>query len=198
MNSINHNVANSMFGDSIYQRLDEDDDEEEANIGNRPFYDSLRSPTRVRNASPSIMRTATQVAASDDGSDDDGKHPAVSVMFAPQTKADSHSDEDDTDGGEPRSLLLDTQNSNAVEHGPRIPWSRRAQKRALHPKATVGSSSPQTFSTSPAFNLLNPRERALWKWANVEDLDLFLQQVYSYFLGNGIYCILLNRALNMA
>lgn len=46
--------------------------------------------------------------------------------------------------------------------------------------------------------LLDPTERALWMWANVDNLDVFLQQVYHYFLGNGMYCILLTRALNMA
>ncbi|ODQ66948.1 APG9-domain-containing protein [Nadsonia fulvescens var. elongata DSM 6958] len=47
------------------------------------------------------------------------------------------------------------------------------------------------------FEMIDGTERALWKWANVENIDLFLHDVYSYFLGNGIYCILLSRALNM-
>lgn len=46
--------------------------------------------------------------------------------------------------------------------------------------------------------LIDPKERALWKWANVENLDNFLQEVYNYYLGNGFYCILLSRLLNMA
>lgn len=46
--------------------------------------------------------------------------------------------------------------------------------------------------------LIDPKERALWKWANVENLDNFLQEVYNFYLGNGFYCILLSRLLNMA
>ncbi|KAI9788221.1 MAG: autophagy protein atg9 [Peltula sp. TS41687] len=45
--------------------------------------------------------------------------------------------------------------------------------------------------------LIDPKERAMWRWANVENLDNFLKDVYDYFLGNGIWCILLSRALNL-
>lgn len=45
--------------------------------------------------------------------------------------------------------------------------------------------------------LIDPKERAMWRWANVEDLDNFLKDVYDYFLGNGIWCIMLSRALNL-
>ena len=41
------------------------------------------------------------------------------------------------------------------------------------------------------------KERALWRWANVENLDNFLKDVYVYFLENGIWCIVLSRALNL-
>jgi autophagy-related protein 9 len=43
----------------------------------------------------------------------------------------------------------------------------------------------------------DPRQKALWRWANVENLDNFLKDVYLYFLGNGIWCIVLGRVLNL-
>ncbi|EJS44410.1 atg9p [Saccharomyces arboricola H-6] len=46
-------------------------------------------------------------------------------------------------------------------------------------------------------NTLSVKERALWKWANVENLDMFLQDVYNYYLGNGFYCIILEKILNI-
>jgi autophagy-related protein 9 len=46
--------------------------------------------------------------------------------------------------------------------------------------------------------ILNPKERALWKWANVENLDKFLQDVYSYYLGSGYYCILMTKFLDLS
>lgn len=45
--------------------------------------------------------------------------------------------------------------------------------------------------------MISAKDRALWKWANIRNLDVFLQEVYGYFLGNGIYSILLSRALNL-
>ncbi|CCK69494.1 autophagy protein ATG9 KNAG_0C03900 [Huiozyma naganishii CBS 8797] len=45
---------------------------------------------------------------------------------------------------------------------------------------------------------LSPKEKALWKWANVENVDLFLQDVYNYFQGNGFTCIILQKMLNLA
>ena len=48
-----------------------------------------------------------------------------------------------------------------------------------------------------AAGVAHPREKAMWRWANVENLDNFLKDVYDYFLGNGIWCILLSRALNL-
>ena len=44
---------------------------------------------------------------------------------------------------------------------------------------------------------LDAYERALWSWVNVYNLDAFLQEVYHYYLGKGIYCIALSRGLNL-
>ncbi|CAB4252202.1 similar to Saccharomyces cerevisiae YDL149W ATG9 Transmembrane protein involved in forming Cvt and autophagic vesicles [Maudiozyma barnettii] len=44
---------------------------------------------------------------------------------------------------------------------------------------------------------LSPTEAALWKWANVENLDVFLQDVYNYYLENGFTCIFLQKILNL-
>lgn len=49
----------------------------------------------------------------------------------------------------------------------------------------------------PGLAMIDPKERALWRWANVENLDNFLKDVYDYFLGNGIWCIMLSRVLNL-
>lgn len=46
--------------------------------------------------------------------------------------------------------------------------------------------------------ILNPKERALWKWANIENLDKFLQEVYSYYLGSGYYCIMMTKIFDLA
>ncbi len=48
----------------------------------------------------------------------------------------------------------------------------------------------------PSFDL-DAKQLALWKWVNVYDLDLFLQDVYRYYEGKGIYCIALARGLHL-
>jgi autophagy-related protein 9 len=44
---------------------------------------------------------------------------------------------------------------------------------------------------------LDEYERALWNWVNVYNLDAFLQEVYYYYEGKGIYSIALSRGLNL-
>lgn len=46
-------------------------------------------------------------------------------------------------------------------------------------------------------NRMSAKERALWRWVNVEDLDAFLQEVYLYYVGKGIWAIGLSRLLNL-
>ncbi|KIJ69103.1 hypothetical protein HYDPIDRAFT_36195 [Hydnomerulius pinastri MD-312] len=61
--------------------------------------------------------------------------------------------------------------------------------------------SPQTpprQQTSPKpLRGLDAYERALWNWINVYNLDGFLQEVYLYYEGKGIYSIALTRGLNL-
>ncbi|KAJ3491877.1 hypothetical protein NLJ89_g11297 [Agrocybe chaxingu] len=44
---------------------------------------------------------------------------------------------------------------------------------------------------------LDDYEKALWNWVNVYNLDAFLQEVYYYYEGKGIYSIALARGLNL-
>lgn len=70
---------------------------------------------------------------------------------------------------------------------------------------TTKKRRPNTFRNISVLNntplnkihTLNPKEKALWKWANVDNLDTFLQDVYNYYLGNGFSCIMLQKVLNL-
>lgn len=44
---------------------------------------------------------------------------------------------------------------------------------------------------------MGSKERALWRWVNVDDLDAFLGQVYGYYTGKGIWAIALAKLLNL-
>ncbi|KAL1720107.1 putative transmembrane protein [Schizophyllum commune] len=55
----------------------------------------------------------------------------------------------------------------------------------------------QTTRMRPQMRGLDAYEKALWNWVNVYNLDGFLQDVYNYYEGKGIYCIALSRGLNL-
>ncbi|ODV97630.1 hypothetical protein PACTADRAFT_24517, partial [Pachysolen tannophilus NRRL Y-2460] len=44
--------------------------------------------------------------------------------------------------------------------------------------------------------ILTPLERSLWVWANVSNLDKFLTDVYAYFIGNGLQCIIISKVID--
>lgn len=61
---------------------------------------------------------------------------------------------------------------------------------------TYPSANPSSQSPKPMRGL-DEYERALWNWVNVLNLDAFLQDVYAYYEGKGIYCIALSKGLNL-
>ncbi|RDW28526.1 autophagy-related protein 9 [Yarrowia lipolytica] len=46
--------------------------------------------------------------------------------------------------------------------------------------------------------MVDPKELALWKWANVQNLDNFFAEAYMYYTGKGLVSIILSRVLNMS
>jgi len=60
-----------------------------------------------------------------------------------------------------------------------------------------GKSSGSGGARRTKMRSLDAYERALWNWVNVYNLDAFLQEVYYYYEGKGIYSIALARGLNL-
>lgn len=80
----------------------------------------------------------------------------------------------------------------------RAKWQATQEQQRLHEDPIF----PRTHSKdnprrSHPPGIMDPKDRAMWMWANVENLDNFLKDVYDYYSGNGIWCILLNRMLNL-
>lgn len=63
--------------------------------------------------------------------------------------------------------------------------------------STPGASSNTSVRPRTAMRGLDDYEKALWNWVNVYNLDAFLQEVYAYYEGKGIYSIALSRGLNL-
>jgi autophagy-related protein 9 len=62
------------------------------------------------------------------------------------------------------------------------------------------STSPNSSNTRrTAFSGgLNDEQKAMWNWHNnIYNLDAFLQEIYAYYEGKGIYSIALSKGLNL-
>jgi autophagy-related protein 9 len=71
-------------------------------------------------------------------------------------------------------------------------------EEVVAPKVSRDSSEPSDQERQPKqMRGLDAYERALWNWVNVYNLDAFLQEVYQYYEGKGIYSIALARGLNL-
>jgi len=79
----------------------------------------------------------------------------------------------------------------------RAQWETTRRQQRLHDDGR-GAILPQTWRTSNRSGQFttDPKERALWLWVNqTEDLDNFLVDVYDYYVGCGMYSILLRNLL---
>ncbi|KAL8735572.1 MAG: hypothetical protein Q9166_000741 [cf. Caloplaca sp. 2 TL-2023] len=125
-------------------------------------------------------------------------------------------DTEDADDEVPPSLLIEDNDSpvsplqeqqprptaspipGPTSRATRAKWRATQEQQQLHAEVPPRHcQSMQPGRQNPGLAIASPRERAMWRWANVEDLDNFLRDVYEYFLGNGIWCILLSRLLNL-
>lgn len=131
---------------------------------------------------------------------------------------------DDLDDEVPLSLLVEENQTGApvspeyryAGHELPNPPSISVAGQATNPARAKWQATPQQLQhlpyqedpREPAHNrqpfrgknplvMVDPKEKAMWRWANVENLDNFLRDVYDYFIGNGIWCILLGRILNL-
>ncbi|KAF8261690.1 autophagy protein Apg9-domain-containing protein [Lactarius quietus] len=145
-------------------------------------------------------------------------HPrggADASILRPNVREDDRiQEESESDGEVPQSFLIE---SPAVRRGslsrkgrPReVRYASEASAPADPPRISVpprpseiGAENPPP-RRSPAPMPPNPKrgldayERALWNWVNVYNLDAFLQEVYLYYHGKGIYSIALKRGLNL-
>lgn len=127
---------------------------------------------------------------------------------------------DDRDEDVPQSLLVEGHDDEELRSRlPPPPQSMPSRSRTPSPQPSpqirqpnwdvpgaqrlsetqAGNPIARWFGAQPHPSLahIDPKKKAMWRWANVEDLDNFLKDVYIYFLGNGFWSILLSRTLNL-
>ncbi|KAK3346232.1 autophagy protein Apg9-domain-containing protein, partial [Lasiosphaeria hispida] len=128
--------------------------------------------------------------------------------------------DDDGDNDVPASLLVEHQDMDMTgspgqqrrrqgEHratavpGPskaRSQWETTQAQQRLHNDDVFGPSergkgTPNTFITGVITG--SAKKKAEWRWANVSNLDNFIKDVYDYYQGCGMWCILMERVLHL-
>lgn len=77
-------------------------------------------------------------------------------------------------------------------------WDATRRYQRLHEEGQGAALRPGWGELTRNGHLtVDPKQKALWLWANVSDLDAFLGEVYAYYTGCGIYSILLRRLLTL-
>ncbi|KAL2829008.1 autophagy protein Apg9-domain-containing protein [Aspergillus cavernicola] len=156
-------------------------------------------PRRRKPSDPRWMQPAPPGPNLEDDYDNDGDHdddvPASLLM-------EGHQDDDDLKSRlppPPSHHLSDPQPSRSA-HSPRrghIRWNNTRDQQPSHDLPRRNQPRSLWSAGHPNMALIDPKEKAMWMWANVENLDNFLKDVYTYFLGNGIWSILLNKVLSL-
>jgi hypothetical protein len=116
-------------------------------------------------------------------------HPANSV-YRPYENTLPNLNEEEPNDDAPGSLLVeDHYETNGPQafygnHEPEEEGIINDMERGLSHQRRGGSRTPDP---TVWLGLVAPKERALWKWANVENLDNFLQQVQTYNIFTSSY-----------
>ena len=79
-------------------------------------------------------------------------------------------------------------------HGNRVRWET-TRDGGLHQRPPPAAR--WSIGQHPNLAFVDPKEKAMWRWANVENLDNFLEDVYAYSLGHGIWSICLQRVIGL-
>ncbi|KAK1999662.1 autophagy protein Apg9 [Colletotrichum falcatum] len=127
--------------------------------------------------------------------------------------------EDDGDNDVPASLLVEPHEVNVeaketTRRKPSLPgrqnaipgpsnrrthaqWETTKAQQRLHPtdNSEPARAQPKRFARGLASG--SEKEKALWRWVNVSNLDFFVQDVYYYYRGSGFWCIVCARALHL-
>ncbi|KAK4185274.1 autophagy-related protein 9 [Podospora australis] len=82
----------------------------------------------------------------------------------------------------------------------RSQWEATQAHHRLHNDDSLGppkrrNNAPTSLFTGGVSG--SAKKRAEWRWANVSNLDTFIKDVYDYYLGCGMWCILLERVLHL-
>ncbi|EME42054.1 hypothetical protein DOTSEDRAFT_72973 [Dothistroma septosporum NZE10] len=121
----------------------------------------------------------------------------------------------DEDEDVPESLLLDP-GKRGISRASKVPqpdlrrnnneaaqWQATQEQQRLHmseaPRSTRPSSRPskRTAAHTNRAGRTDPRNEAMWLYTNASNLDSFLGEIYQYYVGHGVWSILLSRVISL-
>jgi autophagy-related protein 9 len=108
------------------------------------------------------------------------RHHATNSLYRHYENTLPNLNEEELNDDVPGSLLVEDHHQNEGPQGYYEPFDPNREQdidnleRGIAPPARGGSRTPDP---TVWLGLVDPKERAMWKWANVENLDVFLQQV---------------------
>ncbi|KAI1338078.1 autophagy protein Apg9 [Xylariaceae sp. FL0016] len=131
------------------------------------------------------------------------------------------SPDDDVDNDVPASLLVegpttgrgDSKSQRSVPHTAQQPATTGPSNRKIQAQWETAQArqrlhQDEEYTSLPAGRQIGlplkrlgytgtPKDKAMFRWANVSNLDVFIRDVYDYYLGAGIWCIFLERVLHL-
>lgn len=153
-----------------------------------------KAHARRRSSRPRWMRASSPEHDADEADDD----------VPPSLLVEGHRDDDDQKTHllpppPPPRHRSDSESPvpGPSSHGGRVHWEGTQTQQPHHSAQRPAPAKRWSLGQHPSLATVDPKEKAMWRWANVENLDNFVRDVYTYFLGNGIWSILLTRALNL-
>ncbi|CDU22285.1 related to ATG9-integral membrane protein required for Cvt and autophagy transport [Sporisorium scitamineum] len=159
----------------------------------RPRHDDIREESYHESIQPSVA----SIAAASNGDQHASYSANGNGIHSHRVQGASRSntyDNDDDEEQDPEDLLSDEELGLIAGDARRLsPTASRASSRSR--KRRTNTLDPR--SRASAVGGLSAKQKALWMWANVDNLDAFLQEVYAYYVGRGVICIALSRSLNL-
>ncbi|KAL9093563.1 MAG: hypothetical protein Q9165_003958 [Trypethelium subeluteriae] len=76
-------------------------------------------------------------------------------------------------------------------------WNSVRAQQPLYEHISTDTRPSRSRQVRTAMLMADPKEKAMWRWTNVYNLDNFLADVYAYYTHHGFWSIMLARSLNM-
>ncbi|KAK4228144.1 autophagy protein Apg9-domain-containing protein [Podospora fimiseda] len=150
------------------------------------------SKTRGRRGAPPAWPTH------DDDADNDNEVPA-SLLVEPH---ETHHATDIPDHSRRKQVSYHPQQQEHAIPGPsgaRAHWDTTQVHQQLHNDDSLQQPQPDINPPNFFASIISgsSKKQAEWRWANVSNLDIFMKDVYDYYVGAGIWCIITERVLHL-